>query len=670
MGKIVKKFTQGASKTYITRNRALKKLQVSLADFRRLCILKGIYPVEPRNRKRANKGSTALTTFYYAKDIKLLLSEPLINKFREHKIFLRRLKNAIGKNDITRAKSLEHNRPQYTLDHLVVERYPTFIEALRDLDDALCMVFLFSTMPAKGPVDSKVIEECKRLSCEFMHYAIHTHSLRKVFLSIKGIYYQADIQGQPITWIVPYQFNQHVPQEVDFKIMGTFLEFYRTLLGFVNYRLYSSINLSYPPKIDQRMDDSAAGLGSLQIKSREIDDLIKSLPADAVADKSSIEVDESDEKAAEDSEKINERLSTLDSKIKSIVAAAASEETHEAPSYSAVESSAADDGDNVKPENLLFGKHVIFLSREVPRYSLEFVIRAFGGRLGWPTTSGGGSPYQETDNAITIQISDRPVLATQHPNRVYVQPQWVYDCVNARCLLDTADYLVGQKLPAHLSPFVEYAEGDYIPEAAIKMAAAAGFEGEVTTLQSDDRDEDGSEQQHSKSKNDIDSDDEEDNEDEEEEEEEADNDENEESDEGMDGESADEDEEASDEEEAARIKAEKQYQQQILAERAGLTFSEYQQKFGNKKSKAAAGSSAGAASNGNSNKSKRGASKRTKAQIDEEERERIAISMLSKKKRKLVNRTRDEEYKRSKDINALKVRKAEIQNGKKSKARK
>ncbi|KAJ2381487.1 mRNA-binding ribosome synthesis protein nop7, partial [Coemansia sp. RSA 2603] len=237
MGRLKKKFSEGASKTYTTRNRALKKLQVNLADFRRLCILKGIYPVEPRSRKRANRGSTELTTFYYTKDIQLLQSEPLINKFREHKIFLRRLKNALGKQDITRAKTLEDNRPQYTLDHLVIERYPTFVEALRDLDDALCMVFLFATMPVVGSVDGKIIEECQRLSNEFMHYVIYSHSLRKVFLSIKGIYYQADIQGQPITWVVPYQFNQRIPKEVDFQVMGTFLEFYRTLLGFVNYRL-------------------------------------------------------------------------------------------------------------------------------------------------------------------------------------------------------------------------------------------------------------------------------------------------------------------------------------------------------------------------------------------------------------------------------------------------
>jgi len=123
MGRIKKKGEEGAAKTYITRNQALKLLQVTLADFRRLCILKGVYPREPRSRKKANKGSTANSTFYYTKDIRFLLHEPVLRTFREQKAFAKKLTRAIGKRDYTKANDLAANRPQYSLDHIVKERY-------------------------------------------------------------------------------------------------------------------------------------------------------------------------------------------------------------------------------------------------------------------------------------------------------------------------------------------------------------------------------------------------------------------------------------------------------------------------------------------------------------------------------------------------------------------
>jgi hypothetical protein len=53
---------------------------------RRLCILKGIYPHEPKHKKRVNKGSTVPKTYYLVKDINFLAHEPIINKFREFKV--------------------------------------------------------------------------------------------------------------------------------------------------------------------------------------------------------------------------------------------------------------------------------------------------------------------------------------------------------------------------------------------------------------------------------------------------------------------------------------------------------------------------------------------------------------------------------------------------------
>jgi len=83
-----RKSTSGAATAYLSRNQALKKLQLRLADFRRICILKGIYPHEPRHPKKAGgaTGSTASKTYYYAKDINFLLHEPIVNKFRDYKV--------------------------------------------------------------------------------------------------------------------------------------------------------------------------------------------------------------------------------------------------------------------------------------------------------------------------------------------------------------------------------------------------------------------------------------------------------------------------------------------------------------------------------------------------------------------------------------------------------
>lgn len=82
-----------------------------------------MYPVEPKNKKKVNKGSTANKTYYYIKDIQYLAHEPVLNKFREFKVFLRKLKKAIAKEEPDTAQRLEDNKPVYKLDHILKERF-------------------------------------------------------------------------------------------------------------------------------------------------------------------------------------------------------------------------------------------------------------------------------------------------------------------------------------------------------------------------------------------------------------------------------------------------------------------------------------------------------------------------------------------------------------------
>lgn len=97
-------------------------------------IFQGIFPREPRNRKKANKGSSAPTSFYYAKDIAYLAHEPVLKKLREHKAFAKKLSRALGRGEWSSAKSLEDNKPVYRLDHIIKERCaPSILPSLDSL---------------------------------------------------------------------------------------------------------------------------------------------------------------------------------------------------------------------------------------------------------------------------------------------------------------------------------------------------------------------------------------------------------------------------------------------------------------------------------------------------------------------------------------------------------
>ena len=500
MARIKKKGQSGQAKNYITRTQAVRKLQISLPDFRRLCIFKGIYPREPRNIKKANKSASHSTTFYYTKDIQYLLHEPLLAKFREQKALQKKIARSLGRNEVSEAVRLEkYHTPKIKLDHIVRERYPTFIDALRDLDDALSLLFLFASLPSTSTVPPKVIARCQRLCHEFEHYLIVSHSLRKSFLSIKGIYYQATTQGQDIMWLVPYRFVQRVTGDVDYRIMGTFVEFYCTLLGFINYRLYTTIGLVYPPKFDVTSDERGAELAAFTLQGRNVGNALENGEKPAAltnghSDGNTALVQAQIDKAAAAQQDHPDEQNADDND--------AAEETEGVDKFEV----AAPEGDTLPQPEIsgheaasLFSNITVFISREAPRHSIEFLLRAFGcKRIAWdPMLGEGAFTHNETDPRITHQIVDRPAPAEPlptvqgdegkgdqslqtvkpgyiMPGRIYVQPQWVWDCVNESKLLRTDTYAPGATLPPHLSPWVRPMNGQYDPRATLEEQELEG----------------------------------------------------------------------------------------------------------------------------------------------------------------------------------------------------
>ena len=478
----------------------------------------GIYPREPRNKKKASKTSTPSTTFYYTKDIQYLLHEPLISKFRDHKALAKKITKSLGRGEVGDAARYEKNRtPKISLDHIIKQRYPTFIDALRDLDDALSLLFLFSNLPSTATVPPKTIALCQRLCHEFQHYLITTHSLQKSFLSIKGIYYQATIQGQDILWLVPYKFVQRVTGDVDFRIMGTFVQFYTTLLGFVNFRLYNSIGLIYPPRFDTNRDELGGELGAFTLEGRPFEPLKELEPATDghVSETSNLDedlqkkvdaIEETDEPANEDEliqEPQPEEINTDTIDTFEVVGEGA--DVLPQPQIGGTEA------------GTLFAPFSFFLSRETPRQPLEFILRAFGcKRIGWDAVLGDGAfTNNEYDTSITHQVVDRPPLAQasfsdvsngnaeeagrmstqipktggRMPGRTYIQPQWVWDCINECKLLRPDLYAPGATLPPHLSPWVKPTKGAYDPTAPLAEQEREGEAEEAEGL-----DEDGSEE--------------------------------------------------------------------------------------------------------------------------------------------------------------------------------
>ena len=340
----------------------------------------------------------------------------------------------------------------------------------------------------------KTIALCQRLCLEFEHYLITTNSLRKSFLSIKGIYYQATIQGQDILWLIPYKFVQRVTGDVDFRIMGTFVEFYTTLLGFINFRLYTSIGLMYPPKFNASSDERGGELGAITLEGQGIgnagpikeitnghtngtnrralepEDLQKRI--DSISQLPNPESDPKQSQEEEQKESNNDAIDTFEP-------IGNGADVLLQPQISGAEASQ------------LFAPFSFFLSRETPRQPLEFILRAFGcKRVAWDAVLGDGAfTHNEADPTITHQIVDRPpflpsslpealpkdskdtdAVTTQivRPGsrilgRTYVQPQWVWDCINEGKLLRPDTYAPGVTLPPHLSPWVKPTKGAYDP---------------------------------------------------------------------------------------------------------------------------------------------------------------------------------------------------------------
>ena len=100
---------------------------------------------------------------------------------------------------------------------------------------------------------------------------------------------------------------------------------------------------------------------------------------------------------------------------------------------------------------------------------------------------------------------DRPAeMITFQENKEYVQPQWVFDCINSKKLLPVSEYTPGRKLPPHVSPFYEYAEdGEIKPKLRLNKQTENVIETESAPVEAPEENTDLREMLISKNKKKI-----------------------------------------------------------------------------------------------------------------------------------------------------------------------
>lgn len=251
-----------------------------------------------------------LQTYYAVKDILYLSHEPLLERFRGTKALLKRVTRALHRKEVSEAKRMyDKNKPVYSLDHILKERYPRFSDAIAELDDALSMAHLYASLPSLYSIRAEKTAMAKQLVREWQYYIARTRTLRKVFFSIKGVYFQADVKGMPVTWLQPWQFAQSLPSDVDYRVMSTFMDLYESVLKFVMFKLYYNIGLAYPPRIRTALEESGGHLAVLEFGATAA-----KAAADGTAAAPAASAD------AGGSQKATERLATLQSKLAEIIA--------------------------------------------------------------------------------------------------------------------------------------------------------------------------------------------------------------------------------------------------------------------------------------------------------------------------------------------------------------
>lgn len=399
-------------KKYLTRMQASRLLQMDSMQFRRLCILKGVYPRALARSKQKQSGNEK--QYYLAREIKWLVRDHLSEKMMAHRAWEKKVKRAeaMGLVDDLKVLRSAKVKPQHSLVATIKERYPYFMDAVRDIDDAMSMITLYAFLSPEVHSNSTIemhhslpsgMHDRARLICnQWAEYVARAKVLTKGFISIKGYYYEALVKGERVRWLCPHEYAHKFPAGIQQYVLLSFLEFYLEMMKFVLVKLNA----------DLARDETEASKADEEGVNINAEDFRKDV---ALATALDISGGVGNQQANQQYIKeTTSKLTLLDRELEKV--------------------------------QQVFKGLTFYCSREIPAKHAKLVIEACGGRV--------ATEYLPSN--ITHMVIDRPTMPpgmAREPHIEYIQPQYLFDCLNARVLLPANGYRIGEDLPPHVSPF-------------------------------------------------------------------------------------------------------------------------------------------------------------------------------------------------------------------------
>lgn len=351
---------------FVSRKKAIEKLNLTEKRFDKLTVIIGIYPVIKKDRNCYDKSED---WYYKIDDIKrIFYSEAYHTSNQNLKIQSKRDK-FMKMQQLERAAKLLDEETDFV--GLVKQKYESLSHSIDDIGNTLRNLYLIDMLA----IDN-VNSELKR----FEEFIAQRGLLNKAFMSKKGIYFGFTIQNIIVCWLVPYpgsdlkgivEEKHEVPvqaQEYDFD----FLDFGSFDDEDEENDVETLVDPNDPNKKDISLLKYAAPLLTIHLKL------------------------------------VLHKLGIL----------LVSEDHKKKPGIF---------------KNMKFHVDIKSIADQI-----AFIIRNEEGLL---------CSFEEADIVVTEAVES--IL----PGKAYLQPQYVFDCLNSLQVLNQDPYVVGKVLPVHQSPF-------------------------------------------------------------------------------------------------------------------------------------------------------------------------------------------------------------------------